>query len=227
MSRLTWGTRTASAPFRLRGCHALWPAFPYGFSYRAEVLQAAPQPRQKSPSAGLGCSHFARHYFGNRVFFLFLRVLRCFTSPGSPPAAMDSRQDDRPFDRPGFPIRRSPDQSLVDGSPGLFAATRVLHRLLAPRHPPHALCSLETLKRQRSAVRLPFPMTQNPVEGPVLANSVNARPILPPGFHPLRLDPAEIELYPSYALVKDRPSFMELTGLEPATSSLQSWRSPD
>ena len=32
----------------------------------------------------LGCSNFARHYFQNRFFFLFLRVMRCFSSPGSP-----------------------------------------------------------------------------------------------------------------------------------------------
>ena len=40
--------------------------------------------------SGLGSSHFARRYFGNRVFFLFLWVLRCFSSPGSPHAPMDS-----------------------------------------------------------------------------------------------------------------------------------------
>ncbi len=43
----------------------------------------------------------------------------------------------------GFPIRTSADQNLVDGSPQLFAVTHVLHRFLAPRHPPLALCSLE------------------------------------------------------------------------------------
>ena len=31
---------------------------------------------------GLGYSHFARRYYGNRLLFLFLRVIRCFTSPG-------------------------------------------------------------------------------------------------------------------------------------------------
>ena len=31
---------------------------------------------------GLGCSPFARRYWGNRDCFLFLRVLRWFTSPG-------------------------------------------------------------------------------------------------------------------------------------------------
>ena len=43
--------------------------------------------------AGLGSSHFARRYSGNRVFFLFLRLLRCFSSPGSLPYVMDWRMD--------------------------------------------------------------------------------------------------------------------------------------
>ena len=34
------------------------------------------------PQHGLGYLHFARRYFGNRFFFLFLRLLRCFSSPG-------------------------------------------------------------------------------------------------------------------------------------------------
>jgi hypothetical protein len=48
---------------------------------------------------------------------------------------------------------------------------------------------------------------------------------------------AEIEFYPTYALVKERfrqntvkrcfvPKSVELIGIEPTTSSLQSWRSP-
>jgi hypothetical protein len=46
---------------------------------------------------------------------------------------------------PGFPIRRSTDRSLIGSSPWLFAAVHVLHRHLAPRHPPLALCSLGVL----------------------------------------------------------------------------------
>ena len=42
---------------------------------------------------GLGSSAFARRYLRNRCFFLFLRVLRCFSSPGSPPYVMDWRTD--------------------------------------------------------------------------------------------------------------------------------------
>jgi hypothetical protein len=46
--------------------------------------------------------------------------------------------------RPGFPIRRSPDQSLFGGSPELIAAYHVLHRLCTPRHPPCTLSNLTT-----------------------------------------------------------------------------------
>ena len=42
----------------------------------------------------------------------------------------------------GFPIRKSPDQSLLSSSPKHIAACHVLHRLLMPRHPPNALSSL-------------------------------------------------------------------------------------
>src|SRR5579859_7314942 len=39
-------------------------------------------------------------------------------------------------------IRESRPQRSVDSSPGLIAVFHALHRLLAPRHPPHALSSL-------------------------------------------------------------------------------------
>ena len=38
-------------------------------------------PRQCLNIIGLGCSAFARHYWRNHCYFLFLRVLRCFSSP--------------------------------------------------------------------------------------------------------------------------------------------------
>src|SRR5205809_7262930 len=53
----------------------------------------------------------------------------------------------------GFPIRTSSDQSLVSGSPGLFAATHVLLRLLSPRHPSCALCSLVIFSLRGSLLR--------------------------------------------------------------------------
>jgi hypothetical protein len=55
---------------------------------------------------------------------------------------MYSAWDDPELPGPGCPIRKSPDQSLLSGSPKLNAASHVLHRLLAPRHSPYALSSL-------------------------------------------------------------------------------------
>ena len=59
---------------------------------------------------------------------------------------MHSGRSDTPLRVPGFPIRTSTDRRLVGTSPWLIAASHVLHRLQAPRHPPLALCSLENLK---------------------------------------------------------------------------------
>ena len=42
-------------------------------------------------------------------------------------------------------IRVSRDQHAFDHYPGLIAVFHALHRLLAPRHPPHALSSLAAL----------------------------------------------------------------------------------
>src|ERR1700758_3697719 len=42
-------------------------------------------------------------------------------------------------------IRASRTQSSFDSSSGLIAVFHALHRLLAPRHPPHALSSLAAL----------------------------------------------------------------------------------
>lgn len=79
--------------FRLQGFHPLWPAFPKPFGYRLKSLPQSATPARMR--AGLGSFHFARRYSGNRCFFLFLRVLRCFSSPGSPPYVMDWRMDIR------------------------------------------------------------------------------------------------------------------------------------
>ena len=50
----------------------------------------------------------------------------------------------------GFPIQKSPDQSLFSSSPKLIAASHVFHRLLTPRHPPFALNSLATKQLTQS-----------------------------------------------------------------------------
>src|SRR5690625_6139315 len=44
-----------------------------------------------SKLTGLGCFRFARRYLGNRICFLFLWVLRCFSSPGLPQRSYEFR----------------------------------------------------------------------------------------------------------------------------------------
>jgi hypothetical protein len=72
---------------------------------------------------GLGFSEFARHYYRNHGCFLFLWVLRWFTSPGSPRIPMYSECDNCCSQQLGFPIRTSPDH-------GLLASPRSLSQLV-------------------------------------------------------------------------------------------------
>ena len=94
----------------------------------------------------LGSSLFARHYSGNHYYFLFLSLLRCFSSGGWLPCGWYI------FNVPGCPIRKSSDITLVCSSPKLIAAYHVLHRLSDPRHPP---CALNCFKKIRNCVMLP------------------------------------------------------------------------
>ena len=52
---------------------------------RILLLKSTLQPHTCQNRRGLGLFLFARHYSGNHCCFLFLRVLRCFSSPGSLP----------------------------------------------------------------------------------------------------------------------------------------------
>src|ERR1700684_1979247 len=53
----------------------------------------------------------------------------------------------------GFPHSEIPGSKPACGSPRLIAACHVLHRLLAPRHPPYALSSL-TIKLTQHVISL-------------------------------------------------------------------------
>src|SRR3982750_1944328 len=97
-----------------------------------------PEPARRF---GLGYSHFARHYSGNHYCFLFLPLLRCFSSRGWLSFEYYT------FSIVGCPIRRSGDVILVCSSPRLIAAYHVLHRLSDPRHPPCALSCFKKIKK--------------------------------------------------------------------------------
>ena len=57
------------------------------------------------------------------------------------------------FYRLGFPHSEIPGSKPACGYPGLIAACHVLHRLLAPRHPPYALSSLTIKLTQCASIR--------------------------------------------------------------------------
>ena len=156
----------------------------------------------------------------------------------------------------GFPIRTPPDQSLVSGSPKLFAATRVLPRLLSPRHPSCALCSLVIVsssstfspRRPRSnAVLLPGLTGRSPAllslhlricnfQRPVLQKRCLVAPLArAPRRRRAEIGPQELRGSQGASEQRSRRRAahgppepdrqMELIGIEPMTSSLQSWRS--
>ena len=75
--------------------------------------------------SGLGSFPFARRYSGNRCFFLFLTLLRCFSSGGSLCMTMDSSYSDR-----GLLCRVSPFRNpWITGYLLLPMAYRSLSRL--------------------------------------------------------------------------------------------------
>ena len=65
---------------RIRNYHALWLNFPEHSSPHISCHIVVLQPHTCRNMGGLGSSPFARHYWGNHCYFLFLQVLRCFSS---------------------------------------------------------------------------------------------------------------------------------------------------
>src|SRR6266581_6346528 len=134
--------------FHVRGCHPLWPVFPdhsvSGSVGNSPALNRAGPTTPMDPKT---------HRFGlfrvrsplltkSLNCFLFLQVLRWFTSLSSLPKAYEFSSRILHFQRSGFPHSDIFGSTPVCGFPKLFAAYHVLHRLPSPRHPPYALSSL-------------------------------------------------------------------------------------
>ena len=115
--------------------------FPKTFLLASDsLLQSMTPERTRS---GLGSFHFARRYFGNRVFFLFLALLRCFSSGGSLDVPILNFSTTYLSMNPGeFPHSEISGSMLICSSPKLIAAYHVFHRLPVPRHSPCALVRL-------------------------------------------------------------------------------------
>jgi hypothetical protein len=134
--------------FRVRGYHPLWPVFPddsaSGSVGNSPALNRAGPTTPVDPKT---------HRFGlfrvrspllteSLICFLFLQVLRWFTSLSSPQSAYGFSRKILHFLRRGFPHSEISGSTPVCSSPKLIAAYHVLHRLPSPRHPPYALSSL-------------------------------------------------------------------------------------
>ena len=134
------GTTPVSSAFRLREFHPLCQYVPV-----SSTRLPSPFARPATPNAeafGLGSSPFARRYLENRSFFLFLRVLRCFSSPRFLLYAYRFSIGYRSITSGGFPHSDICGSTDICSSPQLFAACHVLLRLPVPRHPPYALSCL-------------------------------------------------------------------------------------
>src|SRR5699024_8726907 len=109
---------------------------------RLENFFVTPKERPTTPKAkpsGLVWFRFARRHPRNRDGFLFLRVLRCFSSPGIPRTSYVFRCVCCSITSSGLPHSEIPGSMSTYDSPGHIGVSPVLHRLLVPRHPPCAL----------------------------------------------------------------------------------------
>ena len=143
-----------SLALRLRGFHPVLPVFPVPFCCAHESLPRSEPRYARAPVWALSCSLAATWEI--EFFFLFLRLLRCFSSPGSPPCPMDSGMDTWSLSMWVSPFR----DPRLSGYLLLPAAFRSLSRLSsalsakASSLRPFLLDHLFMICRSRSSVRI-------------------------------------------------------------------------
>ncbi len=122
------------------------PRFPNRFRFVAPWITRVLQPRGTyAPRFGL--LRFRSPLLAESLSYSpLLRVLRCFSSPGSPHRARARCL--APSPARGLPHSEIRGSKVARTSPRLFAASHVLPRLRQPRHPP---CALLTLPHSRRA----------------------------------------------------------------------------
>ena len=112
----------------IRGCHPLWPDFPDRSAYL--VLTT-------------GLFRFRSPLLAESRLMSFPPGTEMFQFPGFASPHYVFSDDTLAGGLPHSDIHGS---TPARGSPWLFAACHVLHRLLVPRHPPNALLMLETIR---------------------------------------------------------------------------------
>ena len=142
---MSGGTQdTASSPgcFLLHGSHILWPRFPAG-SHSIRIgnsTHAVLQPRRASTTVWAVPISLAAT-FGISVIY-FPPGTEMVHFPGLAHTGLCIQPAVTRVYLAGFLHSDIPGSKPACGSPRLIAACHVLHRLLAPRHPPYALSSL-------------------------------------------------------------------------------------
>ncbi len=199
------------ATLRLRSCHPLRRRFPAASPRVASAIARSYYPGGATRTGpGLGCSPFARHYWGNHCCFLFLEVLRCFSSLRSPPHTMVRVTA---LQAAGLSHSETRGSQVICTSPRIIAAYRVLHRLREPRHPP---CALACFPRNRG------PTSAGMAEGSRGAHTFSCVEM----FNVLRSRQFHLTTVLLVQHVKDRRGnrFREVenNGFEPLTPCLQS-----
>ncbi len=132
----------------------------------------------------------------------------------------------------GLPHSDISGSKRVCRSPELIAAYHVLHRLLVPRHPPCALGSLTEPFGARSALTHLFRMWLSKIRRG-LASARPERARAPLGQRPGETPAARFRRNPRVRGLEGTgmpPTLfrlVEITGIEPVTSGLQSRRSPN
>ena len=142
------GSWTEETTFRLQDYHLLWSIFPDRsttlFLGNSNVQSYNP----KKQASWFGLFPVRSPLLRESNFFLFLWVLRCFSSPRLPSTKLWIHLVMKP-DGFGFPHSEISGSLLTYSFPKHIAVSHVLHRLLVPRHPPCVLNNL-TLTDQLS-----------------------------------------------------------------------------
>jgi hypothetical protein len=142
VSRGTQDAASSPVHFPLRGCHTLWPRFPAGSrSVRiGNSTYAVLQPRRVNTSVWAFPISLAATFGISVIYFPSGTEMVHF--PELAHTGLCIQPAVTGVHPVGFPHSDIPGSKPACGSPRLFAACHVLHRLLAPRHPPYALSSL-------------------------------------------------------------------------------------
>jgi hypothetical protein len=133
------GSRPKDRKFLIQGYHPLWLAFPVPFSYLCLLVVGPATPAQPKP-CWFGLLRVRSPLLTESSLFLW--VLRCFSSPGSPLTSYGFTRGSGGIPHRGFPHSDIDGSQSWHDSPSLIAVPHVLLRLLTPRHPPCALSSL-------------------------------------------------------------------------------------